>query len=150
MDHKNAQKNKFLADWSVSRVPADKLSDQDINGFFKISGRKGKVRIYHDVDNNFKLNKKDELIGFARGGEGFGFSNNFGLVQFMADAKAKSVNGDKEFDFSYYFQLIPSEADSDVASLKVPVSSSFLNQQKFVGTNNMSVSDFENRIMDMV
>lgn len=30
--------NKFLANWSLSRIPASKSSDQDLSGFVEISG----------------------------------------------------------------------------------------------------------------
>ena len=142
------KRNKFLATWSVSRIPSGQPGDQDVSGFLKISGKKGRVRIYHDVDNNFKLNRKDELIGSARGGKGFGYSNDFGYVAFAADAIGRPVNGGKEFEFSYYFNLIPSEADSDVNTLKIPVSSGFLDEQEFVGRNKMTVSDFENMVVN--
>ena len=142
------KRNKFLATWSLSRIPSGKPGDQDVSGFVKISGKKGRVRIYHDVDNNFKLNRKDALIGSARGGKGFGYSNDFGLVAFKADAIGRPNNGSKKYEFSYYFNLIPSEADSDVKTLKIPVSSDFLIEQEFVGRNNMSVSDFENMVVD--
>ena len=142
------KRNKFLATWSLSRNPSGKPGEQDVSGFVKISGKKARVKIYHDVDNNFKLNKKDELIGSGRGGKGFGYSNDFGLVEFKADAIGRPVNSSKKYDFSYYFNLIPSEPDSDVKILKIPVSSSFLDEQEFVARNNMSVSDFENMVVD--
>ena len=150
------EKNSFVANWSLSRIPAGKseLNDQDVSGFVKISGKKGRVRVYHDVDNNLKLNRMDELIGSLRGGKRFGasndfaYSNDFGYVEFAADAIGKPVKDDKEFEFSYYFKLMPSETDSDVDILKVPVSSSFLNEQEFVGRNNLFVSDFENMLND--
>ena len=147
---KSRKRNSFVANWSLSRIPAGKseLNDQDVSGFVKISGRKGRVRVYHDVDNNSKLNRKDELIGSLRGGKRFGASNDFGYVKFAADAIGKPVKGDKEFEFSYYFELIPSDADSDVDTLKVPVSSGFLIKQEFVGKKDMSVSDFENMVND--
>ena len=132
------------------------MNDQDVSGFVKFSGKKGRVRVYRDVDNYSKLNRKDELIWSLRGGKRFGssndfaYSNNFGYVQFAADAIGKPVKGDKEFEFSYYFELIPSEADSDVDTMKVPVSSGFLIKQEFVGKRDMSVSGFENMISDML
>lgn len=154
---KSRKKNSFVASWSLSRIPAGRseLNDQDVSGFVKISGKKGRVRVYHDVDNNSKLDRKDELIGSLRGGKRFGasndfaYSNDFGDVEFSADA-IKPVKGDKEFEFSYYFELIPSEADSDVDTLKVPVSSGFLIKQEFVGKKDMSVADFENMVNDML
>ena len=142
------KKNKFLATWSVSRIPSGQPGDQDVSGFLKISGKKRRVRIYHDVDNNFILNRKDELIGSARGGKGFGYSNDFGLVEFKADAIGRPVNGSKKYEFRYYFNLMPSEADSDVKTVKIPVSSDFLIQQEFVGKRKMTVSDFENMVVD--
>ena len=43
---------------------------------------------------------------------------------------------------------MPSEADSDVKTVKIPVSSDFLIEQEFVGKRKMTVSDFENMVVD--
>ena len=143
------KKKKFVANWSVGRTPSSKANDLDVSGFITISGKKGKVRIHHDVDDNMKLTKKDELIGSARGGKNFGYSNDFGEVAFKADALSKSKNGEQDVQFNYYFNLIPSDADSDVPSLKIPVSSDWISDQGFVGAENMTVSDFETMVKDV-
>jgi len=149
---KSRKNRKFVAFWSVSPVFSDDSADQNVDGFIKIKKtKKGKsrVKIYHDVDDNSKLNKKDELIGSLRvGKKSFDYSNDFGYVAFKADAIGTPVDDGKEFEFSYYFNLSPSEADSDVKTLKIPISSGFLDEQGFFGRNEMTVTDFESMVID--
>ena len=148
---KSRKKKKFLAFWSVGTIFSDDSTDQNVDGFIKIKKTKkgkSKIKIYHDVDDNTKLDKKDELIGSLRVGKGFDYSNDFGFVAFKADAIGTPVDDGKIFEFSYYFNLIPSEADSDVKTVKIPVSSDFLDEQNFVGRNEMTVSDFESMVVD--